>query len=153
MKLNMKLTAGALALCLAGGAALANEPSEKDAIAMAERGAALIKSKGKDEMMKRINAKDPDFVQGSLYVDLRDVKTGIVLAHPYNPSIVGKDLTDVPDANGKKYRREIIELAAAKGKGWVDYQYKNPTTGKIEPKTTYILLVDGVVLEAGLYKK
>jgi len=149
----MKLTVIAAALCLTGAGALASEPTEKDAIAMAERGAALVKSKGKDEMMKRINAKDPDFVQGALYVDMRDVKTGIVLAHPYNPSIVGKDLTDVPDANGKKYRREIIELAAAKGKGWVDYQYKNPTTGKIEPKTTYILLVDGVVLEAGLYKK
>lgn len=151
----MKLLATATALCLglACSGALANEPTEKDAIAMAERGAALIKSKGKDEMMKRINAKDPDFVQGELYVDLRDVKTGIVLAHPYNPSIVGKDLVDVPDANGKKYRREIIELAAAKGKGWVDYQYKNPTTGKIEPKTTYILMVDGVVLEAGIYKK
>lgn len=149
----MKLTVVAAALCLTCAGALASEPTEKDAIAMAERGAALVKSKGKDEMMKRINAKDPDFVQGSLYVDMRDVKTGIVLAHPYNPSIVGKDLTDVPDANGKKYRREIIELAAAKGKGWVDYQYKNPTTGKIEPKTTYILLVDGVVLEAGLYKK
>ena len=26
-------------------------------------------------------------------------------------------------------------------------------TGKIEPKTTYILLVDDVVLEAGIYKK
>lgn len=151
----MKLLATATALCLglACSGALANEPTAKDAIAMAERGAALIKTKGKDEMMKRINAKDPDFVQGELYVDLRDVKTGIVLAHPYNPSIVGKDLVDVPDANGKKYRREIIELAAAKGKGWVDYQYKNPTTGKIEPKTTYILLVDGVVLEAGIYKK
>jgi cytochrome c len=152
--MQLAATFGAVALTLSLAApAFANEPSEKDAIAMAERGAALIKTKGKDEMMKRINAKDPDFVQGSLYVDLRDVKTGIVLAHPYNPSIVGKDLTDVPDANGKKYRREIIELAAAKGKGWVDYQYKNPTTGKIEPKTTYILLVDGVVLEAGLYKK
>jgi len=151
----MKLiaTATAAALCLLSIPALANEPTEKDAIAMAERGAAMVKSKGKEEVMKRISAKDPDFVQGSLYIDMRDVKTGIVLAHPYNPSIVGKDLTDVPDANGKKYRREIIELAAAKGKGWVDYQYKNPTSGKIEPKTTYILLVDGVVLEAGLYKK
>jgi cytochrome c len=149
----MKLLATATALCLVSAAALANEPTEKDAIAMAERGAAMVKAKGKEEVMKRITAKDPDFVQGSLYIDMRDVKTGIVLAHPYNPSIVGKDLTDVPDANGKKYRREIIELAAAKGKGWVDYQYKNPTSGKIEPKSTYILLVDGVVLEAGLYKK
>ena len=151
----MKLTAtvAAAAMSLSCAQALAFDPTEKDAIAMAERGAAMVKAKGKEEVMKRITAKDPEFVQGSLYIDMRDVKTGIVLAHPYNPSIVGKDLTDVPDANGKKYRREIIELAAAKGKGWVDYQYKNPTSGKIEPKTTYILLVDGVVLEAGLYKK
>ena len=151
--MKLTATAAATALLLSCTTALAAEPTEKDAIAMAERGAAMVKAKGKDEVMKRISAKDPEFVQGSLYIDMRDVKTGIVLAHPYNPSIVGKDLTDVPDANGKKYRREIIELAAAKGKGWVDYQYKNPTTGKIEPKTTYILLVDGVVLEAGLYKK
>jgi cytochrome c len=151
MKTTATVTAAVLCLSCAG--ALASEPTEKDAIAMAERGAAMVKAKGKEEVMKRISAKDPEFVQGSLYIDMRDVKTGIVLAHPYNPSIVGKDLTDVPDANGKKYRREIIELAAAKGKGWVDYQYKNPTSGKIEPKTTYILLVNGVVLEAGLYKK
>jgi signal transduction histidine kinase len=151
MKLTATVAATALTLSCAG--AFAAEPTQKDAIAMAERGAAMVKAKGKEEVMKRITSKDPEFVQGSLYIDMRDVKTGIVLAHPYNPSIVGKDLTDVPDANGKKYRREIIELAAAKGKGWVDYQYKNPTTGKIEPKTTYILLVDGVVLEAGLYKK
>lgn len=150
----MKLTAtAALCLSLLSANVLANEPTEKDAISMAERGAAYFKAHGKDELMKAITAKNPDFSQGSLYIDLRDIKTGIVLAHPHNPSIVGKDLTDVPDANGKKYRREIIELAAAKGKGWVDYMYKNPVTQKIEPKTTYILKVDDFVLEAGIYKK
>ena len=140
------------ALC-AANAALAAEPTEKDAIAMAEKGAAFMKANGKEAMIKKITAKDPDIIQGSLYVDMRDINTGIVLAHPVNPSIVGKDLTDVPDASGKKYRREIIELAAKKGSGWVDYQYKNPTSGKIEPKTTYILRVGDVVLEAGIYKK
>ena len=138
---------------LLSAAAQAAEPNEKDAIAMAERGAAFIKAHGKDEMMKHISARDSDFVPGSLYVDMRDINTGIVLAHPFNPSIVGKDLTDVPDASGKKYRREIIELGQKKGHGWVDYQYKNPATGKIEPKTTYILRVGDVVLEAGIYKK
>ncbi|MES2117434.1 MAG: cache domain-containing protein, partial [Pseudomonadota bacterium] len=143
--------AAALALALAGLAGMAgaaNEPTEKDAIAMAERGAAYMKAHGRDEMMKHISAKDPDFVQGTLYVDMRDLHTGIVLAHPINPSIVGKDLLDVPDASGKRYRRDIIELAQKQGKGWVDYQYKNPTSGKIEPKTTYILRVGDVVLEA-----
>lgn len=150
---NLSVTAAALCLAIAAAPALANSPTEKDAIAMVERGVALVKAKGKEEMMKRISAKDAEYVQGELYMDIRDLKTGIVLAHPYNPSIVGKDLTDVPDANGKKYRREIIELAAAKGKGWVDYQYKNPTSGKIEPKTTFIQRVDDVVLEVGIYKK
>jgi hypothetical protein len=31
--------------------------------------------------------------------------------------------------------------------------YKNPVSGKIEPKTTYILRIDDFVVEAGLYKK
>jgi cytochrome c len=145
-------TCSMFAFAIAAGAACAAEPTEKDAIAMVERGAALIKAKGKSEMVKMINTKNPDFVQGSLYIDMRDLYTGIVLAHPINPSIVGKDLTNIPDANGKLYRREIIDLAQRKGKGWVDYQYKNPTTGKIEPKTTYILRVDDIVLEAGIYK-
>ena len=143
----------AIAAALLHLPAAASEPTQKDAIAMVEKGAAFIKQHGKDKFIEKISAKDPEFIQGALYVDIRDLQSGIVLAHPVNPTIVGKDLTDVPDASGKKYRREIIELAAAKGKGWVDYQYKNPATGKIEPKTTYILLVDGVVLEAGIYKK
>jgi len=142
-----------LSCLVLSSAQAATLPTEKDAIAMAERGAAFIKAHGKEEMMKKISARDPEFLQGELYVDMRDIRTGIVLAHPVNPSIVGKDLTDVPDANGKKYRREIIELAQKQGKGWVDYQYKNPVSGRIEPKTTYILRVNDVVLEAGIYKK
>ena len=153
MKRLMTTALLCMSVAAAAAARASAEPTEKDAIAMAERGAAFIKANGKEEMMKKISAKDPDFLQGSLYVDMRDINTGIVLAHPVNPAIVGKDLTDVPDANGKKYRREIIELAARKGKGWVDYMYKNPTSGKIEPKTTYILRVGDVVLEAGIYKK
>ena len=155
----MKLIATAAVLALAlpftlvAPSAVAAELTEKDAIAMVERGAALMKAKGKDELIKRVNAKDPEFVQGELYISMRDAKTGIAVAHPYNPSIIGKNLTDVPDANGKKYRREFVEVAASKGKGWVDYMYKNPTSGKIEPKTTYVQKVDDLVLESGIYKK
>ena len=143
----------ALLLGLTLGSAQAGAPTASDAIAMVERGAAIVQSKGKEEMIRLINEKSPDFVQGELYIDIRDLYNGIVLAHPINPSIVGKDLTDVPDPSGKKYRREIIEVAQKKGKGWVDYMYKNPVSGKIEPKTTYVMKVGDVVLEAGIYKK
>jgi cytochrome c len=145
-------TAFTLALAVASGNALA-DASEKDAIALVDKGAAFIKAHGKDEMIKRIAAKDPEFVQPSLYLFMCDLKTGVLVAHPMNPALVGKDLTDVPDINGKKFRREIIELAAKDGKGWVDYAYKNPNNSKVEPKTTYVMRVGDVVLEAGIYKK
>jgi cytochrome c len=132
--------------------ALANEPGEKDAIAMVEKGAAFMKASGKDEMIKKINAKDPDYLQGALYLTMRDQK-GVILANPVNAAMIGKDLVDVPDADGKLFRREILELAKTKGKGWVDYKFKNPASGKVEAKTSYIYKVADVTLEAGIYKK
>jgi signal transduction histidine kinase len=149
--MKVLFTTLALGLALATGNVYA-EPGEKEAIALVEKGAAFMKSKGKDELIKRIVAKDPEFVNAGLYLFMCDLKTGVLVAHPMNPALVGKDLTDVPDVNGKKFRRDIIVLAAKDGKGWVDYVYKNPATGKIEPKTTYIQKVEDVVLEAGIYK-
>jgi signal transduction histidine kinase len=132
--------------------AYANEPNEKDAIALVEKGAAFMKAKGKDEMIKQINAKDPEYVQGPLYLVMRDNK-GVVLANPVNPAMIGKDLLDVPDVDGKLFRREILEVAKTKGKGWVDYKFKNPASGKVEAKTTYVYKVGDITLEAGIYKK
>lgn len=148
-----QLITGAL-LCLSAAAAVAApEPTEKDAIAMTERGAAFVKAHGKDELIKKIAAKDPSFVQGSMYIYMRDFPNGVNIAHPFNQSIIGKDLNDVPDTNGKFYRRDIMELAKKDGKGWVDYMYKNPENGKIESKTSYVLRVNDVVLITGIYKK
>lgn len=151
--MKLLLTATTLAFAIATGSACAAEATEKDAIALVEKGVAFMKAEGQEEMMKRINTKDPAFYQGALYLHMRDAKNAIMLAHPVNPALIGKDLIDVPDTNGKKYRREIVELAASKGKGWVDYTYKNPATGKVEPKNTYMVRVGDVVLEAGIYKK
>lgn len=145
------LTAALLGLSMAS--AVAAEPTAKDAIAMVERGAAFAKANGKEALLQKITAKDPDFVQGSMYIYVRDFPVGVNIAHPYNQSIVGKDLNDVPDVNGKMYRREIMEMAKKDGKGWVDYMYKNPDNGKIEAKTSYLMRVNDIVLIAGIYKK
>jgi cytochrome c len=148
------LLTGAL-LCFAFGGAVhaAPEPTEKDAIAMAERAAAFSKANGRDALIRRITVKDPEFVQGSMYIYMRDFGSGVNLAHPFNQSIVGKDLNDVPDTNGKMYRRDIMDVAKKDGKGWVDYMYKNPENNKIEAKSAYVLRSGDVVLVAGIYRK
>lgn len=139
-----------VALGACSGALQAAEPTEKDAIALAERGAAFVKASGKDEMIRKINAKDPEFNQGALYLAMRDLN-GITIAHP-TTALIGKNLVDVPDADGKPFRHEMVALANGKGKGWVDYKFKNPATGKVEAKSTYVLRVGDVALEAGIYK-
>lgn len=125
-------------------------PGEKDAVALAEKGAQFVRVHGKAEMIARINSKDPEFNQGSLYLAMRDLQ-GITLAHP-TTALIGKNLMDVPDADGKLFRQEMVALAKGTGHGWVDYKFRNPETGKVEAKRTYVLRVGDVALEAGIYK-
>ncbi|BBB61477.1 hypothetical protein UNDKW_3204 [Undibacterium sp. KW1] len=122
-----------------------------DAIAMVEKGLAYMQKNGKDALVQEINNKTPDFINGSIYLYVRGLD-GIVIAHPINPKLIGKNMLDLPDADGKYYRKEIIALAKSKGKGWVDYRYNNPVSKQIENKTTYIFRSNDVILEAGIYK-
>jgi len=145
------MTGMALAFALAGGgSAVAAAPGEKDAMALADRGAQFVRAHGKEAMIAKINGKDPEFNQGALYLAMRDLN-GITLAHP-TTALVGKNLLDVPDADGKLFRQEMLRVAKGKGSGWVDYKFRNPESGKVEAKSTYVLRVGDVALEAGIYK-
>lgn len=142
-----------LLLCCAGagGGAAAPKPTQKDAVAMAERGAVYLKQHGRERMIERIMARDPAFHQGSLYLAMRDLNSGLTVAHP-TKGLVGKYLVDVPDADGKPFRHEMLAVAKGPGKGWVEYKFLNPESGKVEAKTTYVLRVGELALEAGIYK-
>lgn len=121
------------------------------AIAMVEKGLAYMEKNGKDALIREINNKNPDFIQGDIYLYMRSMD-GTTIAHPMNPKLIGKNLLVLPDADGKLFRKEIIELAASKGKGWVDYRFNNPVTKVIERKTTYLVRNGDVILECGIYK-
>lgn len=141
-----------LALLLTSQLSLAlAEDNPADAIAMVDKGLAYMQKNGKDALVQEINSKNPEFINGSIYLYLRGLD-GVVIAHPINPKLVGKNMLDLPDADGKYYRKDIIALAKSKGKGWVDYRYNNPVSKQIENKTTYILRNNDVILEAGIYK-
>jgi cytochrome c len=122
-----------------------------DAIAIVDKGLAYLKKNGKEALIREINAKNPEFVQGELYLYVRGLD-GTVLAHPVNARLIGKNMIELPDAEGKYFRKEIVETAKAKGKGWVNYSYNNPVSKVIEKKSTYFVLSGDVILEAGIYK-
>ncbi|MCX9157565.1 cache domain-containing protein [Niveibacterium sp. 24ML] len=130
---------------------LAADPTEKDAIAMVDKAVAFAKANGKDKLIAEVNAKNAEFIQGELYVVVYGLD-GVRLAHPVNPKLVGKSVLDIADVDGKEYGKEMVEVAKGKGKGWVDYKFKNPTNGKVEPKSSYVARTGDVFVIAGIYK-
>lgn len=121
------------------------------AIAMVEKGVAYMTKNGKDALIKEVNSKNPEFVNDTTYLTVRALD-GTQLAHPTNPKLVGKNMVVLPDADGKLFRKEIIDRAKTEGKGWVDYRYNNPAKNEIEKKSTYFFKQGDVILEAGIYK-
>ena len=132
-------------------AAGADKGSANEAKTMVEKAAALIKSDGKDKAFAEFTNKKGKFIDRDLYIFVVDF-SGLTLAHGGNEKLVGKDMSELKDADGKFFIKEFIELAKTKGTGWVDYKWANPVTNKIEPKSTYIQKVDNYFLGCGIYK-
>ncbi len=125
---------------------------DADAVGLVEKAIATAKKDGESKLVERVNAKDSAFVTGDLYVVVRDLN-GTILAHPMKSSLVGKNLNDVPDADGKLFRKDITDGAAKVGKGWVNYKSKNPVTNHVEAKKTYYQKSGSIIVEAGIYAK
>lgn len=124
-----------------------------EATAMVKKGVAAIKAGGKnnDKLFAEITAKDAKWVDRDLYLVVYGMD-GSVKAHGANAKLVGNNLMDMLDIDGKPYIKERIDLAKSKGSFWQDYKFTNPTSKKIEPKSMYCEKVDELVACAGIYK-
>lgn len=121
-----------------------------DAVALVKKAVAYMKANGKDKTLAEISNPAGQFVKGDLYLFVQD-NNGIMLAHGTNPKLVGKNLMNLKDPDGKLFVQEMIKTAK-QGNGWVDYKWTNPVTKKIESKTSYIQAVDDIWIGCGIYK-
>lgn len=129
---------GAVALALCFAPAFAQERGTKDeAIAMVKAGIEHIKKVGADQAHKDFTSDKANWVKKDLYIMAYNSKN-VGLAHGANDKIVGRDMSAVKDANGVAIVVGMNQIAATKGKGWLDYEWPHPQTKKIESKTTYV---------------
>ena len=155
MKKNAIKMAVALAAVLAAGATFAagEAATDKEAVAMVKKGVAYIKANGNDKGYAAITDKEnKDFHDRDLYLAVHRID-GTCIAHGTNPKMVGKNFIDMKDIDGKEYIKERVEFAKAKPTFWTDYQFVNPVSKKIEPKTAYCERLDEYVVCGGIYKK
>jgi len=133
-------------------AAFANTNATPDeATAMVKKGVAFIKANGKDKGHAEISNKTGAFVDRDLYLVVYGLD-GVVRAHGANEKMIGKNLIDLKDVDGKAFVKERVELGQSKGTFWQDYKFTNPVSKKIEPKSMYCERLDDAVVCGGIYK-
>lgn len=126
----------AAALCCSGAVHAADERGSKDeAKAMVDAAFEHIKKVGAEKAYKDFTTDKAAWNKKDLYVMVYDSK-GIALAHGANEKLVGKDMSAVKDGNGVPIVNGMVALAA-KGGGWFDYDWPDPLTKKLMPKSTY----------------
>jgi methyl-accepting chemotaxis protein len=64
----------------------------------------------------------------------------IIVMHPTNPSLDGKDMKEYKDQNGKKIFTEFAQVAKTSGDGFVDYVWPKPGYETPQDKVSYVKL-------------
>jgi cytochrome c len=144
------LLAGTFGYAYGKDTAQGKSAAKAEAKAMVNKAEAFVKANGKEKAIAEFNKPDGQFVKGSFYVFAYDLK-GTTIAQPVNPSLVGKNMINEPDSQGKLFRKEIVEKAKSQGEGWIDYKRLNPTTKKETTKTTYFKKVGDIIIGCGAY--
>jgi cytochrome c len=147
--LKSLLIAGLLSVLPIAGA-LADAPSKDEVVAVVKKAVEFYKVNGKDKALVEFNKKDGLFAKGEDYVDVHDIN-GVCVAHPISPAKVGLNRMDQSDSAGKFYVKDLVDAAKQKPSGWIEYVMKNPTSGKLQNKTAYWELHDGLIFKAGTY--
>jgi signal transduction histidine kinase len=151
MKAVKYLAAAAVLAGLTLPAIAADHATKDEAMAMVKKAVGMIQQSGADKAYAAFDDKAGGFTDRDLYVVVYGLD-GKVLAHGANAKLIGKDLIDAQDVDGKYYVKERTELARKQGEFWQDYKFVNPVTKKIQPKEMYCQRVGETAVCAGVYK-
>jgi signal transduction histidine kinase len=124
----------------------------KEAESMVKAAVSHIKTVGKDRAYSDFTAKKPPFYDRDLYVVVYGLD-GKIFAHGQNSRMVGKDMIDMKDPDGKPFVRERVEMAQTKASFWQDYKFTDPVTKKVLPKAMYCERMEETVVCSGIYKR
>jgi cytochrome c len=129
----------------------ADKGTKDEAVAMVKKAIEFIKANGTEKAFEEISNPQGKFVDRDLYVVVYDMN-GKCLAHGANVKMVGRDLLDNKDVDGKEFVKERVEMMKKKPTGWQDYKFRNPVSNEIEPKSMYLERYQDFIVGSGVYK-
>lgn len=130
-----------------------NRASPQLVISKVKQACALLSQYGK-AAFPQFKGKHSEFIYAGTYIWVNDMK-GVMLMHPIQAQLEGKNQIDWQDSKGKKIFVEFIKVCKEKGSGWVDYWWPKPGDNFPSHKVSYVkkAKVDGqdVVVGSGIY--
>ncbi len=129
--------------------------TKDEAVAMVKRVQAQFKKDGAEATFKAVSDKSIEDISRprSVSVHLHDMAPdGVNVAHGARPALIGKNLIDLKDQDGKYLVREMINIANGPGSGWFDYKWPNPINNKIEDKSSYVEKMGDYMVGVGVYR-
>lgn len=148
---RMLIAAMVVLLVLVGLAYAQERIASVEAKALLNKAVAYYKTNGQEKAFAAFNDRKGQFVDQELYIFALDMN-GKVLAHGIKPALIGKDMTEIRDADEKNFIKEIVEVVKTQGEGVVRYKWENPKSLAVEQKSSYVERVNGVILGCGYYK-
>jgi cytochrome c len=140
-------------IAMASPAAAAEFGSKDEAVAMVKRVQAEFEKAGPDATFKAVSDKSiKEFHDRDLYPFIYNM-SGICVAHGAREALIGKNLIDLKDQDGKFLIREMVTISNGPGNGWIDYNWPNPLTNKIEAKSSYVEKMGDYFVGVGVYKQ
>ena len=123
-----------------------------EAVALVERAQALRRmGMPLQRYWQALSDPQQPFYDRDMYVFVLDGE-GRYLAFGGKPEKRGSRVQDVQGVEGDALLRSIVNQAE-QGAGWVEYDYRNPVSGQIQTKMSYVCKQDGVYLGCGVYKR
>lgn len=98
-----------------------------------------------------INDPKGEFVKGELYVFVVGKDDGLFYAHGNAAGLVGTDAKVLLDPDNRFIIQEMLTLAKQKDSGQISYVWKNPSTNKLQAKTTRFEAVGKYIVAVGFY--
>jgi cytochrome c len=151
MKLTRKLIIGVMFVIAAIAPSTAQERgTPEQAQALCDRAVLHMGQVGPETAIKDFNDPKGGYIDHDLFVIVYD-PNGMIMAGV--PALIGKDARALTDVTGKEFGKEIISAASTKDGSWVEYYMTNPTTKKVEPKTSYVRRFKDYIVFVGAYKQ
>jgi cytochrome c len=139
-----------------GASASTEAPTKSDAKALVKQAVAFAKGNGRESFFNEVRSPKGKFhfqeqTKKGLYIFVYDEK-GTVLAHGVRLELTGKNRWNDKDPDGKYWIRDWTSLVHKSGSGWISYKEYNPADkNKVMDKSSFVELVDGMVIGCGIY--